>query len=446
MKTYICTDKQLLLLNKNKSYRNYTIDLAIKISKNLDNTLLLKAVNIEIKRNEGLRLFTKKKMFKWFNEISEPYEIEQIKCFDKSLCNEEEVEEFIDSICAQPIDHDTTGRPFGIYQIIHKNCNYILLRVLHCNMDAYSTMLTLSDILKVYFSLYNNVEIDYELASVSEYLENYEKNIDVIKKREKEDTNFILNEKVVKLGNPTYVGCEGGYTTRGKALKSNMMSAHPCSYYVNNIDKEHSSKCFKYCEENQVSLSALLMSIMELYYFKVKDGMDDITFIYSSNARAKFSEKKLPLIMATGVFFRRILNKKLSFKEFVSECEKERYVAMKHYATNIATIYVNLFKKYKSFNRRCEQLCFGFIPVNFEGLPEEIEVNPYWPKAKTSADNIIYNVVMPNKNGSIDVLYRYYNNHIKEENLKDLYEGIILIMDKTLKNPNININEIIEGK
>lgn len=53
---------------------------------------------------------------------------------------------------------------------------------------------------------------------------------------------------------------------------------------------------------------------------------------------------------------------------------------------------------------------------------------------------------MPNKNGSIDVLYRYYNDHIIEENLKDLYEGIILIMDKTLKNPNININEIIEGE
>lgn len=446
MEKYICTDKQLLLLDKGKSYRNYTIDLAIKINKRLDSSLLLKAINIEIERNEGLRLFTKKKMFKWFNVISEPYKIDKIQCFDKSSCNQKEVEDFIDSICAVPINHDSTGRPFDIYQIVTNDCDYILIRMLHCNMDAFSTMLTLTDIVKVYFSLANNTELDDELTSVRDYLINYEKNIDTIKKREKVDTDYTINEKVIKLGNPTYVGCEGGYTTRGKALKSNMISAHPCSYYVNNIDTEHSSKCYKYCEENQVSLSSLLMSIMELYYSKVNDGMDDITFIYSSNARAKLSEKKLPLTMATGIFFRRIINKELSFKDFVSECEKERYTAMKHYATNIASIYIYLFKKYKSINRRCEQLCFGFIPANFEGLPQEIDISPYWPKAKTSADNIIYNVVMPNKNGSIDVLYRYYNDHINEDNIKNLYKGIIDIIEKALDNPDININKIIEGE
>ena len=167
---------QILMLDKSEEFRNNTIDMAIRINDHIDNEVLLKAMNEEIKRNDGLRLHCFKKFFKWYNTINDEYSINEVKSFDLKGKTKQEIEEYIDILCANQIILKTAKCPFELYQIVCDECDYILLRVLHVNMDAYAVLLTLSDLLKVYYSIKNNTSLTDELTSLESYIENFEKN------------------------------------------------------------------------------------------------------------------------------------------------------------------------------------------------------------------------------------------------------------------------------
>ena len=435
---------QILLLDKSETFRNNTIDMAIKVNDHFDNELLVKAMNQEIQRNEGLRLHCFKKFFKWYNTINDAYTINEIKTFDLSNSTKQEIESYIDKLCATQIRLKTAKYPFEIYQIIVADCDYLLLRVLHVNMDAYAVLLTLSDLLKVYYSLKNDTPLSEELSSIETYIENFEKNEEKIIAKTEEDNKFFidLNDS---MGEPQYLSCAGGIDTTSHRVKYSVYKNHPCSYVYEKINKEEASLCLKYCEENHINISTLFLAILEIYYSAVNDGFDDVSMFFSANLRAKLSEKKLPFSTSSAIFYRRKINKDISLKDFIKECDNEYLTDLKHGHMDISAIMKYLLMvDMLHFNGRYDQMVFTLLPSQFDGLPEGTSVEPYWPKAKEANDYIVYFIVLLNNDGSINTFYRYLDDMLNKEDIMRLHNGVLDIISNGIANPDIKVNDLMK--
>lgn len=445
MNAYKVTPAQILLLDKSEEFRNNTIEMAVKVSDHLDNAILLKAVNEEIKRNEGLRLHCFKKLFSWYNEIKDVYAIDEVKCFDQTKKTKEEVETFIDSLCVTQIRLKTAKTPFEVYQIVADDGDYILLRVLHVNMDAYAVVLTLSDLLRVYYSIKNGTELTEKLTSIKGYIENYEKDAERIKAKTKEDNKFFIDYSNT-LGEPQYLSCAGGYDGTGShRVKYSVYKNHPCAYYSDSFDKNISKLCTKYCEDNHINIASIFLAVLEIYYSAVNNGFEDVSMFYTANLRAKLSEKKLPFTTSTALFFRRIINKGLTLRDFIKECDNEYITDLKHWCADISAIMKYLLMvDMLHLNGRYDQIVFTLLPTSFDSLPQGIDVKPYWPKAKEANDFIIYFVLLLNSDGNINVFYRYLEDIVKKEDIIRLSNGVSTILKEGLTNPDIKVSDLMK--
>lgn len=439
-----CTANQGLLLDKTELYRNFTIDMAVKLSVHIDNKILIETINEEIKRNDCLRMLVKKHFFKWENVFCEPYEIKEIKIVDATNKKEEEVQEIIDRLCDNLIILKKVSRPFEIYQISADNGDYILFRVLHLNMDAYATLLTLADIVKVYFAKLNNTPLTDNLTSTKEFIEKYNNDLEKINKKIKEDTKYFI-DKNKAMGEPTFLGCEGGYGQGEKRFKVNIFRQQPVEYYNSVFDKEFVGKMNDYCKDNKTTIASLFLSAIELYYSAVNDNYKDVSLFYTSDFRAKLSEKTLPLTNSTSIFFRRLIDENLSLSEFVRECDNEYLQTMKHASAAISKIYSYLINlKILDLNGRYDQIVFSYIPVNFEGLPEDVKVEPYLPKTKMANDFIVYFIVVPNADGSFSTFCRYYTEYLQKDVIERLYKGVHEAIETCINNPDMKVSEMLK--
>lgn len=443
MNIYSPTASQSLMLDKNEAFRNNTIDMAVKINAHIDNSILLDAMNKEIERNEGLRIHLFRKFFKWKNSFVDSYKIDEVKCIDLKNRTKSEVENYIDGLCSKLIIRKKAKYPFEIYQIVTDDGDYILFRVLHICMDAYASLLTLADLVNTYYSLVNKTEISDKLSSVEQYLINYDKNLETYKKKEKEDDAYFI-EQCDKMGEPYYLGCEGGYNGEIHRKKFSVLKNHPCKYYTDEFDKDLTDICINYCKENNTNLVSLFLALSEIYISAVNNKFNDVNLFFSTNLRAKLSDKKLPFSTSTAIFFRRLINKELNFEDFIKETDAYYLSCLRHSYSNISNIMKYLFKlDMKNFNGRYDQMVVTYIPTYFDGLPEEIQVEPYWPKAKEASDYIVYFVLVINKNGSLNVFYRYFEDMLNLEDLKKLNNGLKLIIRDYLTNPNTKVDDIM---
>lgn len=443
MNIYSPTANQSLLLDKGEAFRNNTIDMAIKINSHIDNKILLDATNIEIERNEGLRIHVFRKLFKWKNIFVDPYRIEEIKCINLEDKSKKEVEECIDDLCSKLIVLRKVKYPFEIYHIVAKDGDYILFRILHACMDAYAALLTLADIVKIYYSLLNKTELPDNLSSVEDYFINFEKNLESYKKKEKEDDAYFI-EQCDRMGEPYYLGCEGGYDGKIHRKKYSVLRNHPCKYHSDEFDKEISDICIKYCKENNINLVSLFLAITEIYLSAVNNKFNDVSLFFTSNMRAKLSDKKLPFSTSSAIFFRRIINNEQSLADFIKEADSYYLSCLRHSYSYISNIMKYLLKiDMKNLNGRYDQMVVTYIPTYFDGLPEGIEIEPYWPKAKEASDFIVYFVILMNKNGSFNVFYRYLEDMLNLQDLVNFNNGIKSIIKEYLSNPNIKVDDIM---
>lgn len=438
-----CTANQMLLLDKNELYRNQTIDMSLKLNCHIDNKVLVQAVNKEIERNDCLRLHVYRRFFSWYNMFNDVYTIDEIKTFDQTHKTDEEVRTFIDSLCTELIVLKKAKYPFEIYQIVTDDGDYVLFRILHVNMDAYSTLFTLADIVKVYFSLLNNTPLTDKITSVKGFIENTNNNIEKVNKKIKEDTEYFIN-KNKELGEPTYTGCEGGYDGSNKRFKISVFKNHPVAYYENKIEKDFAGKLLDYCSKNVVNVAALYLSAIELYLSAVNNNYKDISMFYTSDFRSKLSEKSMPLTNSTSIFFRRLIDEDISISKFIKDCDNEYMQTLKHVSADIAKVYQYLINlKLLDINGRYDQIVYSYIPVKFDGLPQDISIEPYWPKTKGASDFIIYYIVVPNPDGSFNTFYRYFTDVLKKEDVEKLHAGITKVFELCISNPDMKVSEVL---
>ena len=181
------------------------IPMSIVTSTPIDFDVLKKALNIEIERNDCMRLRFYKEHGEFYQYFLDKFVVEDVPVM--TFSTEEEQETFLTADARKPIRH-LKGEDFRIIFFNSFDGRYgIYINVTHLCMDAAAVFVFFSDLLGVYDHLKNGKPMP---RSLGEYKKTIRKELAIVadEKKMKEEEEFYT-QFFLKDGDPLYAGVHG---------------------------------------------------------------------------------------------------------------------------------------------------------------------------------------------------------------------------------------------
>lgn len=301
------------------------IPLSVAFDEPLDFGLLARAVNIEIERNDCLRLriFRQKGKIKQF--FLNKYRLRKILL--KDFSSKEEQEKFFDADASRKLDvfggetfriafFRTEGKSHGIY-----------LLASHMIMDFAAAFTFFKDLMAVYDSLKNGTELPKPLSKYEDIIKKEQDNPELEKRIEKQYE--LLREKVLPDRLPAYNGIDGQKELeRQRRLLHNKNLFVPHAY-IPFRDSTHLVKCrlndsdskviSDYIRENHLSAEWVIQLGFRIYLSKINLHSNDSLFWVLCPRRRTVKEKRCGGTLASPLPWREILDDDKSFSETVKQ-------------------------------------------------------------------------------------------------------------------------------
>lgn len=425
------------------------IAVCLYLNQQLDSDLLKKAFNIEIGRNDCLRLFYKKRFGKMIQYFSAPYEadITHVDFTDKT---KEDQDAYLSGEAKKPIRF-LKGEIFRIkYMKTYDGRSGIFFTVCHLNMDALSVFLFFNDLIKVYTALLNKTEMPKPFMPFTEYMERekqYFKNTERMAKDEQ-----FFRDLYTTGGEPLFCGVNGIQAleaVRKKRKNPNLRSfplANPLQDKTKNIklhiSTELSKQIDKYCADNNTTPFCLIQLAMRLYLSKVNNGAEDIFYCAICNRRATVADKNTSGSFADGVNIRTVIGAEMKFCDAVTGTGDALSQSFRH--ANYSSIKSNflLTGMYKTaLVDHYISMVVSFIPVL---SPDGWEYEAEWISNGRFAMHMYVIIVQKPSDGSYDIYYEYRVKILKQEDIESFHNGMTEILQSGIDNPELTVGEIIK--
>lgn len=425
--------------------QNFVISVALKINHTLDNDTLLKAINMEIQRNEALRLRCKKVDGKWKQYFLPPFELKSVVHFDMRDKTIGEVEKAVDKQSDKKILFNRSHEPFRFTHFMGPdNTDYLLLQFLHIYTDAYTTNLTLIDTLNVYLALIGAAEMPQPLTSTSEYLKN-----SVVPNLEAkvEKATRYFEECFEQYGEPQYAALNKSFfdpQKDGHVLKPLPKLNKQASMLRIDAERAFIEKVNSFCAEHRISQNALYMLAFRSYYSAANDGCKDIFFYQTIDNRSKAAEKRLPCSISQVVMVRTVIDNNTSFSEALKETDYRCLMALRHRFYPL-TKYLAYAVEHYAFpaNGSYYDLAYGRIAIDWS-FPSGWIVDGYWPSPETITDlTPIYLMILDSTRGA-RFCYRYTKERYTENDLIAFHNGMVKIIERGMEDPSLTLNELMK--
>lgn len=425
---------------------NYVISIAMKTNQHLDPEILLRAVNMEIERNESLLLRFVREKGVWRQHIIAPFTLKKLKTHDMHNRSLSEVESAVDKAASTRLNLRRSDPPFEIIHFIGpENTDYLLLNFLHVHTDGHSSTLTLADIFQIYFHLIGISDMPQPLTSVREFLDNSEQYLAAKAIREERAKKFYI-EQYDRLGEPLYTPAKRnapelrtgrGYTPIPKLhKKSDVFRAH--------FSPEFYKKCSEFALEHKVELNALFLLAIRTYYSALNDNQDDIYLGVSITNKGKKAEKLLPFFLASSVNLRTVISSDCFFAEALQSMNNSYALSLRYRDYSSLTDFAITAERYKTEMAPYKDLLYGRFSANFS-FPDGWTIEGYCPAQKTIMDMTpIYMMVMDAADKGLNFNYQYISEIYDETDIKALHNGFETILRKGMETPDITIGELLK--
>ncbi|MBR3780865.1 MAG: hypothetical protein IKK63_06685 [Clostridia bacterium] len=309
---------------------------SIIVKKDIDFDLMEKAFNIEIERNDCLRLrfFKEKGRIKQYF-LSE-YRIENIPVLN--FKSEQEHIDYLTDDARKPVKM-LKGETFRVkFFRTHDNRCGVYVNIHHLVMDNAAVFTFFADLFAVYDSLKDGMAMPKPLGK-------YE---DIIKKElayAADPENFKQEEQAYrefmeKDGEPLYLGVEGPKFLEAERKKKKNPDIKAPSLFDPIHDKaeltkysipyEESQKIFKFMEDNGVSGECLVQLAMRLHVSKINNRHNDTYFIVLCPRRKTVSEKRAGGTLAAPLPQRIVLPENTTFREALEKMAEVQFWAFRH--------------------------------------------------------------------------------------------------------------------
>lgn len=309
---------------------------SIIVTKEIDFDIMKRAFNIEIERNDCLRLRFFKEKGKIKQYFLDEFTLESIPVIE--FKSEQERIDVLTADARKPVRmlRDETFR-VKFFRTHDKRCG-VYINVHHLVMDNAAVFTFFADLFAVYDALTLGTDMPKPLGKYEDIIKkelDYVSNPENLKKEEK-----AYREYFEKDGEPLYLGVEGPKFLEAERIKKKNPDIKAPSLFDPIHDKaeltkysipyEDSCKIFEFMKENGISGECLVQLAMRLHVSKINNRHNDTYFIVLCPRRRTLAEKRAGGTLAAPLPWRVVLPEDTTFRDALAKMSEVQFWAFKH--------------------------------------------------------------------------------------------------------------------
>lgn len=380
----------------------------------------------------------------------------EIEHFDFSHWKEEDAHNKMTEWTSTPFDmYDTP-----MYQIVMikmpDHFHGVYMKVNHLVMDAQSLIVFFKDVMELYASrVYEDVPVPKEMASYIKQLEKdlaYEAgNNASVKDREFFENMISESEPIfTDIYGPAKLEAErkrnGNPNQRAAVNTSDNVDANLANF---ELETEPSERLMKFCEENHVSLTCLLLMGLRTYLQK-ENKVDDVSVSTTIARRATLLEKRCGGTRIHSFPFRTIVSRDDTFLEGIFKIRDMQNQYFRHANYSPSEYYAFRKKFYNLENGQTyEPLALTYQPLAMKyegpGLDKLGDIQYNVRRYSNSAcAHTLYLTVSHRPCGGLDFCFEHQSGVVTYAKLQEVYYYLCRIIFHGIEDPNRTVGEIID--
>ena len=453
-KTYpLCPPQEMIqfMLKYSFFHKQVTqIPESMIVTKEIDFDLMKKAFNIEIERNDCLRL----RFYKEKGEIRQ-YFLSEYKLDEIPVLTFKSEQERIDTFNAdaqKPVKM-LKGESFRVkFFRTHDKRYGVYINVHHLVMDNAAVFTFFADLFAVYDHLKDGKPLPKPLGSYEQIIQKelaYVANPENIKKEEQAYREFFEKD-----GEPLYLGVEGPKFLEAERKKKKNPDLKAVSLFDPIHDKaeltkktipyEESQKIFKFMEDNGVSGECLVQLAMRLHISKINNRHNDTYFIVLCPRRHNISEKRAGGTLAAPLPWRIVLPEETTFMEALNKMRELQFWAFRHMDYPYLE-YRELQQKMYNYSSAAaaSTMMFSWFPLEANTMSGwEYEFEGY---SLGRYIMVLYTFAMKDTHsGCLKLSCMHRTKFVSVDDIDRLQDGTAKALKLGVENPDMTLGEIMD--
>lgn len=423
---------------------------SIIVSQKIDFDVMTEAFNIEIERNDCLRLVFFKQNGKIMQYFRDPYRIGSVPVYN--FKSDEEREKVLTADAQKPIKM-LKGEIFRLKYFTTYDGRYgVYINIHHLVMDNAAVFAFFNDLFAVYDHLKNGKPMPKPLGSYEDRIKRELAYVEDKSNLEKEKEAYT--EYITRNGEPVYLGVEGPKLLEAERKKKKDPSINAPSLFDPIHDKaeltkttfspELSEKFFAFCENNNVSPECLVQLALRIHLSKINNGHLDTYFICLCTRRRTLTEKRSGGTVTAPLPWRVHLEEDDTFMSALDKMADAQVWAFRHMDYPYLE-YRDLQRELFNYSAAAgaSTMMFSWMPINEKSINGwEYEYVGYGLGRYIM---VLYTFAMKDAHtGCLKLSCLHRTKFVSVEDIKALQNGTKRALEIGLKNPDISVKELLE--
>lgn len=426
------------------------IPYSIIVSQKIDFDVMTEAFNIEIERNDCLRLVFFKQNGKIMQYFRDPYRIGSVPVYN--FKSDEEREKVLTADAQKPIKM-LKGEIFRLKYFTTYDGRYgVYINIHHLVMDNAAVFAFFNDLFAVYDHLKNGKPMPKPLGSYEDRIKRELAYVEDKSNLEKEKAAYT--EYITRNGEPLYLGVEGPKLLEAERKKKKDPSINAPSLFDPIHDKaeltkttfspELSEKFFAFCENNNVSPECLVQLALRMHLSKINNGHLDTYFICLCTRRRTLVEKRSGGTVTAPLPWRVHLEEDDTFMSALDKMADAQVWAFRHMDYPYLE-YRDLQRELFNYSAAAgsSTMMFSWMPINEKSINGwEYEYVGYGLGRYIM---VLYTFAMKDAHtGCLKISCLHRTKFVSVEDIKALQNGTKRALEIGLENPDISVKKLLE--
>lgn len=333
----------------------------------------------------------------------------------------------------------------------------IYIAVDHMTMDAQSLILFFRDIIELYASrMYEGIDYPKPMSS---YIKQLKKDLEYEagSKASQKDREFF--QKLIASSEPIFADIYGPGKLEAERKATGNPNLRAATNTSNNVDAnittfhletDPSARMFQFCEDQQVSMTCLLLMGLRTYLQK-ENNLDDISLTTTIARRATLQEKRSGGTRIHCFPFRTIVPREDTFIEGIYKIRDMQNQYFRHANFSPTEYYYYRSQYYKlADGQSYEPLSLTYQPLamRYEGPGLEKLDGIQYRTARYSngvAAHTLYLTVSQNAtDNGLDFCFEYQTGVVTPEKLQEIYYYLCRIIFRGIEDCSRTVGEVID--
>ena len=430
------------------------IGVSLTIGMELDLEVLKQSIYKAYERCDSMRLrFAKDKEGNWYQYVvdKEEREIEYVDFTGKTM---EEANAIMTGWTQKPFKQ--IDSPMNRIVIIKTPDGFMGTYNLvdHMTMDAQSLIYFMTDVIELYCNAkFEGVPYPKDMAS---YVEQLQKDLAYEAGCKAKDRDAEFFQKIIEESEPIYNGITGPQKLQLERERCNdpeLRAAVNASREVDSaldifhLEAEPTERLMKFCEEQHISLTVLLLMGLHTYFHKM-NGNDDVSINTAIARRATLKEKKSGGTRIHSFPFRVILPKEKTFLEGIQEIRDKQNEYFRHANYNPTEYFAYRGKTYPHApGQTYEPMSLTYQPLSMRkndlAKTGGIQYKTKWYPNGATTQAMYLTVMHRTDDNGLDFNFEHQVASVTRAELEYMYYYLCKIMFKGIENLSLSIADIM---